>query len=105
MVADLRTRAEQEGTENVVPVLASATNPRLPPGAWIVDDRLRYVGRLERALRPGGRVAIVDWRKRPQPAGPPPAHKLPRRQVVAEILPDFRAPVSGFSLTLTAPAV
>jgi ubiquinone/menaquinone biosynthesis C-methylase UbiE len=95
MVAHLRARAEQEGTENVVPVLASATNPRLPAGSVDVvlivdtfhhlDDRLRYMGRLKRALRPGGRVAIVDWRKRPQPVGPPPAHKLPRRQVVAEM--------------------
>jgi ubiquinone/menaquinone biosynthesis C-methylase UbiE len=74
LVAYLRDRAERERTDNVVPVLASADNPRLPEkGIDLVlivdtyhhlDDRLAYLRRLGRVLAPGGHVAVIDWEKR-----------------------------------------
>lgn len=95
LVAHLRSRAEQERTATVVPVLASMDDPRLPPHALdlvlIVDTyhhldaRLAYLGRLATRLKPGGRVAVVDWQKRDLPIGPPAAHKLAREQVIAEM--------------------
>jgi len=96
LVAHLRRRAEKEGLANVVPILASTDNPRLPArGVDVVllidtyhhvDDRVAYARRLAGALAPGGRVAIVDWQKRELPVGPPDlAHKLAREQVVTEM--------------------
>lgn len=95
LVAYLRARAEREKTPNVVPILASTSNPRLPPRSCDVvlvvdtyhhiDDRLTYFQRLRRVLRSGGRVAIVDWQKRPLPVGPEMAHKLDRAVVVEEM--------------------
>lgn len=95
LVEYLRRRAEQEGLANVVPILASADNPRLPAGATDVvlivdtwhhlDDRVAYARRLTAALKPGGRVAIVDWQKRELPVGPPLDHKLAREQVIDEM--------------------
>jgi SAM-dependent methyltransferase len=95
LVQHLRSRAEREGTPNVTPILASADDPRLPKGSadvvlildtfHHVDDRVEYARRLKRALRPGGRVAIVDWREGELPVGPDPDHKLPRAHVVAEM--------------------
>jgi ubiquinone/menaquinone biosynthesis C-methylase UbiE len=95
LVVHLRERAEHERTANVVPVLASADNPRLPAGAvdlvlvvdtyHHIDDRIRYFRALARVLRSSGRVAVVDWYERPLPVGPPPEHKLPRAQVVDEM--------------------
>ena len=95
LVVHLRKRAEGERTPNVVPILASADNPRLPAGGvdlvivldtyHHVDDRIAYFRALHRTLRPDGRVAIVDWHKRELPVGPPPDHKLAREQVVDEM--------------------
>jgi ubiquinone/menaquinone biosynthesis C-methylase UbiE len=95
LVAHLRERAEREGSANVVPVLASLDNPRLPAGLVDVvlivdtfhhiDDRVAYFRRLRQALRPPGRIAIVDWQKRELPVGPEMDHKLAREQVVREM--------------------
>jgi ubiquinone/menaquinone biosynthesis C-methylase UbiE len=95
LVAYLRERSEREATANVVPILASHDNPRLPPGFVDVvlivdtyhhiDDRITYLRNLRRALRPSGRVAVVDWQKRPLPVGPEMDHKLAREQVVDEM--------------------
>jgi ubiquinone/menaquinone biosynthesis C-methylase UbiE len=95
LVAHLRQRAEREGSANVVPVLASLDNPRLPAGlvdvvlivdtVHHIDDRVAYFRRLRQALRPPGRIAIVDWQKRELPVGPEMDHKLAREQVVREM--------------------
>jgi ubiquinone/menaquinone biosynthesis C-methylase UbiE len=95
LIAYLRERSEREGTANVVPILASNDNPRLP-AAFVdvvlivdtyhhIDDRIAYLRRLRRALRAPGRIAVVDWHKRPMPVGPEMAHKLAREQVVDEM--------------------
>ncbi len=95
LVTHLRARAEKEGSANVVPVLASLDNPRLPAAAVDVllivdtyhhiDGRVAYMRAQRRALRPGGRVVVVDWEKRPLPVGPEMDHKLAREQVVDEM--------------------
>lgn len=96
LVTHLRDRAETEKTANVIPVLASADNPRLPAASidlalfvdayHHVDGRLAYLAVLKRALRAGGRVAIVEWKPGKQPVGPPEEdHKLAREQVIREM--------------------
>jgi len=95
LVSHLRERAGKEALENVTPILASPDNPRLPPGATDlvlvvdtfhhIDDRLAYFRRLARCLKPGGRIAIIDWLEGDLPVGPPPDHKLSREQVIEEM--------------------
>ena len=95
LVVHLRERAEREGTDTVVPVLASLDNPRLPVGGvdlillvdtvHHIDDRIAYFRRARRFLRAGGRIAVVDWRAGDLPVGPPPAHRLARAVVVDEM--------------------
>ncbi|MBY0280073.1 methyltransferase domain-containing protein, partial [Candidatus Binatia bacterium] len=95
LVEHLRQRAERDGLANLVPILASTDNPRLPAGTcdvilivdtWHhIDDRVAYARRLAAALAPGGRVVVVDWQKGDLPVGPPPEHKLAREQVIDEL--------------------
>lgn len=95
LVVHLRDRAEKERGENVIPVLASLDNPRLPEaGVDLVlivdtfhhlDARLAYFQRLARSLKPRGSVAIIDWVRGERPVGPPPEHAVAREQVVDEM--------------------
>lgn len=95
LVTHLRDRAERSSLPNVTPVLASFSDPRLPRAALDriimldtyhhISNRRSYMADLKGALRPGGRVVVVDWRKRDLPVGPPAPHKLPSTQVIAEM--------------------
>lgn len=95
LVDYMRARAEKEGLANVLPVLATYEDPRLPAHGvdriLVLDtyhhlsDRLNYFERLRAALKPDARIVIVDWHKRELPEGPPVEHKLDRQQVVDEM--------------------
>jgi len=95
LITYLRERSEKQGWSQVVPVLASLDNPRLPRGSLDVvlivdtyhhlDNRRVYLRVLARALERGGRIAIVDWKKGEFPQGPPDLHKIARAQVAAEM--------------------
>ncbi len=94
MVVELRDRADKDGLPQLVPILSSADNPRLPDGAsdlificdtWHhISDRVEYARRLKNDLAPGGRVVIVDFRQGELPVGPPPQHKLTEEEVQKE---------------------
>lgn len=95
LVSHLRSRAERDHLDNVVPILGSKDDPRLPAAAadliLIVDTyhhfdhRRAYLPLLRRGLKPNGRIAIVDWKAGKLPEGPPADHKLPRQQVIDEM--------------------
>lgn len=95
LIAHMRTRAEKESTANVIPILASYDNPRLPPASvdlvllvdtfHHIDGRVQYFGRLKKSLKKGGRVVVVDFFKRELPVGPPLKHKIDMNQVAMEL--------------------
>jgi ubiquinone/menaquinone biosynthesis C-methylase UbiE len=90
----LRERIAESGLRNVAPVLALADDPLLPEAACdlalIVDtyhhfpDRTAYLRRLARSLKPGGRIANIDYHKRETAVGPPLDHRLARETFLAE---------------------
>ncbi len=92
----VRRRADEDGHANVIPVLASYDDPRLPDGAvdlvfvcntWHhIQERVDYARRLAGDLAPGGRVAILDFFKRELPVGPDVDHKLSAEEVTDEFL-------------------
>lgn len=48
-----------------------------------LDQRVAYATRLRRALRPGGRVYVVDFELH-SPIGPPRRHRLGAAEIIAE---------------------
>jgi cyclopropane fatty-acyl-phospholipid synthase-like methyltransferase len=86
MVRYLVDRAGREHLPNVHALRCTETDPALPVNGvdriLIVDvwhhvaDRRAYARALAAALRPGGKIAIVDFTPEATPHGPPPQHRL-----------------------------
>ncbi len=93
MVKYLRDRASKEGLSNVVAVQAAADTPNLPEPVDVVlivdtyhhiGDREVYFRRLAKSLKPGGRVAIIDF-KPDSPEGPPKEFRFPPEKFKSEM--------------------
>jgi predicted methyltransferase len=93
MVKHLAERAKAEGVSNLSAVAGSPADPRLPQPVDLVllvdvyhhvADRERYFAKLAGSLKPGGRVAIVDFRMY-SPEGPPRAARVEPDKVKAEM--------------------
>jgi SAM-dependent methyltransferase len=93
MVKYLSERAKREGLKNVVAVAGKPGDPGLPEKADLiifvdvyhhVDDRERYFRQLQNSLKPGGRLAIIDFRMDSR-EGPPKAARIAPEQVKNEL--------------------
>lgn len=96
MVRYLGERAAREGLTNVVALRGDPADPKLPAGvdaAIMVDtyhhivDPTAFFGRVREALRPGGELVIVDFKKdAPEDApGPPAAMRIADDVVAAHL--------------------
>jgi len=92
MVKYLSERAAREGLKNLKALKGEPDDPRLPEKADVIvlvdvyhhiEDRERYFRRLIGSLKPGGRVAIIDFRM-DSPDGPPRSARIPPERVKAE---------------------
>ncbi len=93
MVRHLSERAKREGLANLVAVKGEPADPRIPDKTDLiimvdvfhhVDERERYFANLRESLKPGGRLAIIDFRMN-SPSGPPKAARIAPDQVKAEL--------------------
>ena len=93
MVRYLEARAKREGLRNLTAVAGKPDDPRLPEKVDLIllvdvyhhiEDRARYFSKLRASLRPGGRIAIIDFRL-DSPEGPPPAARIAPETVRAEM--------------------
>lgn len=50
-----------------------------------VDDKVRFLGAVAKALAPGGRVCVIEWEKKAMDMGPPLDERLDPRET-AELL-------------------
>lgn len=93
MVDYLRARAQREGLTNLTTVLATSDDAKIPQPVdliTIVDtyhhlvDRPAYFTALRRSVKPGGRLAVIDFRLESE-RGPPDAMKVAPQTVIEEL--------------------
>jgi cyclopropane fatty-acyl-phospholipid synthase-like methyltransferase len=93
MVKYLNARAAKEKLPNLSSILAAPDDPRLPEPVDLVllvdtyhhiGDRADYFAKLRDRLRPGGRVAIIDF-KADSPTGPPRSGRIAPEEVDKEM--------------------
>ena len=93
MLGHIAKRAAAGNITNIVTVQGAERSPNLPKPVdllLVVDtyhhlpDRAAYFREVQKSLTPGGRVAIVDFRK-DSPEGPPPEFRFEAQQIVEEM--------------------
>ncbi|HXN49895.1 MAG TPA: class I SAM-dependent methyltransferase [Bryobacteraceae bacterium] len=94
--------AGKDAPANLTTVLAAPDDPRLPEHSidtiffcdvlHHIENHAAYYPKLARALKPGGRIVVIDFYPKPLPVGPPPSMKLSDEAVIAELRD------AGFSL-------
>ena len=98
MLRMLAENAREAGVRNVKPVLATKTQTKLPDGkvdlAIMVDvyhecpDPEATLAGVRKALRPGGRLVLVEYRGEDPEVPIKPEHKMTLRQVRREVEPQ-----------------
>lgn len=94
MVVYLNRRVRDAGLDNVRTILAAPDDPLLPAAAvdrificdtWHhIENHLQYLTVLAKALKPGGQVIIIDFKKGSTSVGPPEEMRVGREDIVKE---------------------
>ncbi len=106
MLKMLRIRADKEGKENIVYIQGELHDPKLPVGVLdlvlLVDvyhefSHPEHMLRAIRAsLKPGGRVALVEYRSEDDTVPIKPDHKMSKEQIMKEFPPNGFRLVESF---------
>jgi ubiquinone/menaquinone biosynthesis C-methylase UbiE len=94
MLNAISRRVQREGLANVRPVLGRGSDPRLPPASLDavlivdayheIDDRVTLLANLAQALKPQGRVGVIDFRVEGGGPGPDLDERVDPDVVVAD---------------------
>jgi ubiquinone/menaquinone biosynthesis C-methylase UbiE len=94
MIRHLHTRVRDLELLNVSPILALADDPLLPQAVdrfvlvdvWHhIENRVGYLARMKKHLKPGGQVVMIDFHKRELPVGPPSSMKIAREDLLQQM--------------------
>ena len=50
-----------------------------------IEDKTRFLREIHRVLKPGGRLAVIEWDKRPMEMGPSMDHRIAREDAIREV--------------------
>lgn len=106
MLGFLRERMEQQGIENVIPILGSYHNPHLPPQTidliLLVDVYHEFshpeqmLAAMRTSLKPNGVIVLVEYREEDPKVPIKPLHKMSKAQVNRELTANGFKLVSEF---------
>ena len=95
MIEAIQRRVQREGLRNVSTVLGAADHPSLPHERldaalmvetfYEVEDRHSLLTNVRAALKPAGRLGIVEYRTDGGGPGPPREQRLPPTQVIRSV--------------------
>ncbi len=95
MLKFLRERMEEQGIENVIPILGSFHNPRLPPNTvdliLLVDvyhefsHPVEMLAAMRRSLKEDGLMVLVEYREEDPDVPIKPLHKMSKDQINLEM--------------------
>jgi ubiquinone/menaquinone biosynthesis C-methylase UbiE len=94
MIEAITRRVEREGLTNVKPVLGAPTNPRLPEAALDavlivgvyneMEDPVALLKNVSSALKPRGRLGIVDFTREGLGPGPPMDERVDPDRIITD---------------------
>jgi len=94
MVKYLADRIKRDGLSNVTSLTGKPDDPQLPAKVDLVlmvdvfhhiSNRDQYFKKLKNYLKPGGRLALIDFTET-SPMGPPPAERISAAHVKSELM-------------------
>jgi ubiquinone/menaquinone biosynthesis C-methylase UbiE len=98
MLEKLRERAAEAHVPNIVPILGSEADPKLPMGKLdlvVMVDVYHELSRPQRmldgiqeSLKPGGQLVLLEYRKEDPSVPIRPEHKMSVEEVKAEVTPE-----------------
>ncbi|WP_303866165.1 class I SAM-dependent methyltransferase [Acetobacterium wieringae] len=93
MLAEVVQRSEAAGLKNIKTVKTEELDLLIPDEAVSfallvnviheIVDKNQFLEEISRILKPGGKLAIVDWEKAQTEMGPPIDHRIAKEDVVA----------------------
>lgn len=94
MLTAVRSRAIERGLHNVHLWKTSESDVPIPPESCDlvlvaftlneIDHHATFLHRLARLLKPGGRLAVLEWEKREEPEGPPVGDRIAPDELLAD---------------------
>ncbi|WP_129644956.1 class I SAM-dependent methyltransferase [Peristeroidobacter agariperforans] len=95
MLRVISERARRDGVKNITTVLGTPSDPNLEPNSvdllFMVDvyHELEYpfevMTKVREALKPGGRVALIEYRAEDPAVMIKPVHKMTEQQIIKEL--------------------
>ena len=91
MIRHIHHRVMSDGIKNIQAVLAKPNDPEINHDAdWVficdvlhhVPDRSVWLGRVAAEMKPGARLALIEFKEGKLPQGPPESAKIPRAQLI-----------------------
>jgi phenylacetic acid degradation protein PaaD len=92
MLEEVKLRGEEAGLENIRFFLTDEYDLKLADDSVSfallvnvlheVDEPRKFLGEICRILKPGGKLAMIDWEKKATEMGPPVDHRIARETVI-----------------------